>query len=257
MRSIEEVIKQSNLKIMVVGNSGSGKTHFTGTFPKSYVINTEPGGMDTIANNPQLSKNIVGWDEFIPDSPKDTKRVFQELQLACDKVKELAREGKVETLVLDNMTYLSENRWTYIETHEPKFSTRTGDLDKMSMFGALGRWQYQFVLMNLLRFPGNVVMTVHEQLESDEALDKKPDKSCPILPNIIGGFRDKAEGMFSCVMYLQKIKGQQGYKHVARTNKGNQRNAKNRYNLPEIIENPSYSNILTAIRKNVSQVKEK
>jgi len=253
MKTLKDVGKFS-LKMMNVGTSGSGKTYLAGTFPKTYFLNTEPGGMDTIRLNPELRKNLVGWDEFIPENSQDTKRVFNELVLATRNAKELYKQGKVETLVLDNMTFLSENRMLYIETYEKEISARTGNVDTMSMYGKLGRWQYQFVLMCLLTFPGNVVMNVHEQLESDEALKKKPDNTCPILPNILGGFRNKAEGMFSCVFYLQKLVRDKQYRYFARTNKGNQRNAKNRLGLPEIIEGVSYSKIMEIIDKKMKEV---
>jgi hypothetical protein len=236
------------LKVFVVGNSGSGKTYLATTFPKCYVLITEPGGEDTFRTNKNLYQNVVGWDYFIPNSADDTKRVFADLNTKIDEAKKLAEEGKIETLVLDNMSFLSENRWIYINKHAPSLTAR-GEINTMAMYGDLGRWMYQFTLMKLLTFKGNVVVTCHEMLENDETLMKKPDKTTPILPNILGGFRDKVEGMFSCVMYLSKISKDGKYKYMARTDKGNQRNAKNRYNLPPVIEDISYSKIVEVINQ--------
>lgn len=237
------------LKMMAIGASGTGKTHFAGSFPKTYFLSLEPGGMDTIRTNQELKKNLVGWDEFIPESPADTKRIFDELNKATLDAKELAKKGEIETLVLDNISFLSENRWIYINQYEKEVSATTGVLNTQAMYGKLARWLYQFVLMQILTFPGNVVVTAHEQLESDEALEKKPDKTTPVLANILGGFRDKADGMFSLVIYLNKLKSDTGYKYMARTNKGNQRNAKSRINLPEIIEDISYGKLKEIIDK--------
>lgn len=254
MKTLESVGNTFFLKMMAVGGSGAGKTHFAATFPKCYFLSTEPGGMDTIRTNPLLFKNLVGWDEFIPENPTDTKRVFEELAKSTLEAKQMAKDGKVETLVLDNISFLSENRWVYIEQYEKEI-TLQGAVNTQAMYGKLARWLYQFTLMNLLTFPGNVVVTAHEQLESDEALEKKPDKSTPVLANILGGFRDKADGMFSLVVYLAKIRDdvQKKYRYMARTNKGNQRNAKSRIELPEVIEDISYAKLIDAINKNITK----
>jgi hypothetical protein len=51
-------------------------------------------------------------------------------------------------------------------------------------------------------------------------------------------------------MFLEKIRiGDNKYKHMARVDIGNNKLAKNRYNLPEIIENVSYQTVLNAIIK--------
>ena len=96
-------------------------------------------------------------------------------------------------------------------------------------------------------------MTAHEMLESDEALDKKPDKSSPVLPSVLGGFRDKVGGMFSFVLYLIKLKDSSGYKYMCRTNKGNMRNAKSRILLPEIIEDISYPKLKQVIDQSLKK----
>ena len=248
-KDLESGKVQRNVKVMFIGGSGSGKTHAAATFPKCYFLLTEPGGSDTFTTNPKLLKNIVGWDYFVPESAEDTKRVFTELVQACSRAREMAKKGDIETLVMDNGTFLSENRWIYINKHDAVYSQR-GELDPRGMYGKLSRWMYQFTLMSLLSCPCNVVFTVHEMLEDDEAMAKKPDKSTPIIGNILGGFRDKVDGMFSYVMYLVK-KGQEGgtYKYYARTNKGQGKNAKSRIVLPSVIENFSYNTLVEAINK--------
>ena len=254
MKTLEDVKtgkERLTIKSMLVGESGSGKTHLAATHPKCYFLITEPGGKDTFLTNPNLQKNIVGWDEFIPQSIEDTKDVFDRLEKAIVEAKRMALEGKIETLVLDNLTFLSENRWMYIGKYEPTYSGKSGEIDTRGMYGTLSRWLYQFILMKILTFPGNVVVTCHEMLESDDNMEKKPDKTTPILANILGGFRDKADGMFSLVLFLSKVKSNDGkFHYFARTNKGMGRNAKSRfYNLPEVIENVSFQTILEVINK--------
>lgn len=49
--------------------------------------------------------------------------------------------------------------------------------------------------------------------------------------------------MFSASIYLYKRLGDNQYRYIARCQKGANVDAKNRYNLPEIVENVSYKTI--------------
>lgn len=244
--------RKRNFKLLVIGGSGSGKTYLASTFPKTVFAITEPGGEDTFMSK-DTQDNIVGWDYFIPKDAEDTKDVFNRLTAFVNEVREKVESGEVETFVLDNLTFLADNYFIYINHHLKKqIMASNGEIDTRSAYGKLGRWLYQFVLFNLLSMPCNVIVTCHEQLENEEAMAKKVDKNNPVVPNILGGFRNEAEGMFSVVLYLNKIedKANKGeYKYLARANKGGGRNAKNRINLPPVIENISYEQILKYANK--------
>lgn len=241
---------KQTLKVLANGGTGTGKTYLAFTFPKVAYIGTEPNGIDTAKANPELLENLVYADEFIPSPTEDIKVTFDRMDAFLVQAHKDAVEGKVETLVLDNVTFLSENRWMFINQHQ-KLVTAQGALDTRGMYGTLSRWLYQFTLTKILSFKGNVVVTCHEQIEGEEAMDRKVDKTTPIVPAIIGGFREKIAGMFSASIYLQKkrvVKNSvTNYEYVARCQVGDQRSAKNRYNLPEIVENVSYKRIIDSI----------
>lgn len=240
------------LRCLAIGSTGVGKTYFASTFPRCCFLITEPGGEDTFLTLPSLQKNVLMFDRFIPTNEDDTKRVFIELDKSCAEARDKAQKGEIETVVLDNLTYLAENRWIYINKYEAEYS-KTGELDTRGMYGKLARWLYNFVLMKLLTIPANLVITVHEKMESDDVMDKKPDKTSPIVPSILGGFRDDIGGMVSLVLYLGKINlGQGKYKYVARTNLGGGKQAKSRYpNLPEVVENITYTVLKDTILKSI------
>lgn len=246
----EEILNgqaKQTVKILANGGTGTGKTYFSFTFPKVAYAGTEPNGLDTARANAQLLNNLVYADEFIPSPTEDIKDTFARMDAFLTQAHSDAKAGKIETLVLDNISYLSENRWIYINRYE-KLSSANGNLDTRGMYGTLSRWLYQFTLTRLLSFPGNVVTTCHEQIEGEEAMDRKVDKTTPVVPNILGGFREKVAGMFSASIYLEKSRvAANQYKYSARCQKGNQRDAKNRYGLPETVENVSYQAIMSAI----------
>ena len=247
-----------NIVSLTVGESGVGKTHNASSYPKCYFIITEPNGEQTFLNKEELRKNVVAFEYFIPDPNDDgrtlkamygdvqTSTIIKEINIA----KEMAAKGEVETLVIDNLTYLVHNRWMYQCKFEKQFS-KQGELNKMAMYGSLRDWCYDFMLNYVMNFKGNIVVNAHQILESDEAMEKKADKSSDIVPNIIGGFRNDIYGLFSNVFFLIKERaienGKEVYKYKAITNKRDGRNAKNRFNLPSVIENPSYATIKQAI----------
>ncbi|MBU2052537.1 ATP-binding protein [Patescibacteria group bacterium] len=238
------------LKTLVLGYEGSGKSTYLLSHPKIAWLLTEPGSEILLEAMPEYKQNVVWMEQFIPSPSEDIKDVFKRLDAAVLRAHTEAKEGKIETIGLDNMTYLSANRFMYIEKYEKTFG-KSGEINTQAMYGSLGRWLYQFTLTNILSFPGHVVVTCHEQMESEDALEAKTDKTTPIVPNITGGFREKIGGMFSAVIYLDKQRiGENKYKYVARCQKGNMRLAKNRYGLPEIVENVNYQSIMEAINKN-------
>lgn len=248
----EQILKgesKQTLKILSNGGAGTGKTYLGFTFPKIAYIGTEPNGLDTARANRQLLNNLVWADEFIPSVGEDIKVTFERMDKAITKAFEDEAKGEVETLFLDNFTFLAENRWIYINKHEPVRSSN-GSLDTRGMYGALSRWLYNFTLTRLLSFKGNVVVSCHEQTEGEEAMENKTNKAMTIAPAILGGFRDKVAGMFSASIYLEKKrKGDNLYEYWARCQEGNQRPAKNRYNLPEMIKDVSYTTIFASIGK--------
>lgn len=245
----EEIQKgqaKQTLKSLVIGPTGSGKTYFGLTFPKVAYLGTEPNGLDTAKANPHLLENLTWAEEFIPSPTEDIKETFKRLDEAIVKAHQ---DKEVETLFLDNISFLSENRWEYINKYESARSQKTGELDTRGMYGTLGRWMYQFTLKSLLSFKGNVVVSCHEMLEGDEAMERKLDKTTPIVANILGGFREKVGGMFSAVLFLSSKRMADKYQFTARCMKGGQRFAKNRYGLPEIVPSVSYQVIMDTIKK--------
>ena len=240
---------KQTIKAIVNGQTGTGKTQFLFTCPKVAYLGTEPNGLDTARANNALLDNLVWADEFIPSVTEDIKVTFDRLDKAIDLAHADQAKWEVETLGLDNFTFLAQNRWIYINKYEIS-RTKNGEVDVRSMYGTLSRWLYSFTLIKLLSFKGNVIITCHEQTEGEEAMDGKVDKSMTIAPSILGGFRDMVGGMFSASLYLEKKrKADNVYEYWVRCQKGNQREAKNRYNLPEMIQNVSYKTIIESIGK--------
>ena len=76
VKNAQEAMKHIKLRSLVIGEPGSGKTHFLSTAPKVYSMIFSRGEEDTFLVKPDLSKNIVGFDRFVPDNARDTKAMF-------------------------------------------------------------------------------------------------------------------------------------------------------------------------------------
>ena len=237
--------------IMVVGETGCGKTRFASTYPDSYFIFTEPDSHQTIltAGN---QDNVYFFDYAIPSDETDLKLYDKSIEGHITQAKTLYKEGKVKSLVIDNFTYLAHNYWLQIEQFEKVYS-KAGNVDTLKMYGTLKDKLYKLVLMKILTFPGNIVLTVHEQMESDEVMEKKPDKSDPVVPQIMGGFRSEIGGLFSAVLYLMVTLKDNQYIYYAITNKMQQRRGKTRFDLPSVIKSPTYFTITDAIKSSINK----
>jgi len=260
--------KKPTFKIQLNGLFGTGKTHFGLTFPKVFYIGTEPGGLDLLhvaVNNPLLD-NLVEYEYFLPSTHEEVRGMFKEpsgkdeggaIYKAARRAKELYAKGEVETLFLDNLTYTSEKFWLYINTFQKVISAKTGNVDTQGMYGELARWLFRFISMEIVNFPGNVIVSCHLKRESEEAMEDKIDKSADISPNILGGFRNQSEGMFGASLYLDREITPDGKpKFIAYCQKaramGSTINAKNRYGLPVKVENVSYQTLMESVK----QIKE-
>jgi len=282
------------MKMLVNGMFGTGKSRFAATFPKAGWIVTEPQDLSVLREpgNEHLLANLVEYELCYVDGSAtkvNWRQLVEEPTLTCPlpplegqtaeggliytALKPMfvgAREGRIETLVLDNLTYTAAAFMQYLEKYraqEPTFVGDSGKLDKRKMYGYLSAWLYRFLMTRVLNFPGNVVVTCHLKSESKEKMDKKKSNSdVEVVPNIEGGFRDKAEGLFGASIYLDRqvkpVKGEDGaIKQVTRFRAYTQNCtafdskilAKNTYGLPPVMQDISYQSIVAHMAKAASQ----
>jgi len=239
--------KKVTFKILANGGFGAGKTYFAMTFPKWAYAMIEPNGILTAASNPHLKENMVDAEFFTPKDDEDIKVTFERLGKYVDQCRVWAKEGKIETFILDNLSHLSQARWMYIEKYE-KSTTKSGATDTLAMYGALNRWLSRFILTEVVTLPCNVVVPVHEmeEEERDEATGKS-SKTGRTITNTLGGFRNDAAGFFNASIFLEAKKVGDKMKYTAQCLPSFKKPAKNNIGLPEMVENISYGALVNAV----------
>lgn len=241
-------------KVLVSGGPGTGKTTFGLSFPKIAYIGTEPNGLDVARSNPELESHLVLTEEFLPSITEDVKATFQRMEDAILYAHQQAKDGKVETLILDNLTFLSLNRWIYIEKYERK-TAASGEVDTRAMYGNLGMWLYRFILLYIISFPGHVVIVAHDQRDDEADMKRALNPSTPITPDVLGAMKYRIQGLVSASLFLnRKLVGPNKWKFYARCIEGDGKAAKNRYGLPEIVEDISYQKLVDTLQPTLAPV---
>jgi len=241
---------KKHFKGLFIGGPGDGKTHLAHTFPKCMTAITATGEEDTFLYKPELLKNVICWEHFIPSKEMNLLQTISGMAKFVDDAYEKAVKGEIETFILDNLTMYAIYEYMNIEENEKHLHlTKQGKFDTQNAYGTLRNKLIKFVLYKVLTIPCNVIINVHLMVESDETLDKKPDKTIPYSPNILGSFRDIVIGLVSYAFYLEKKAKEGGFEYRVRTNKGGGKNAKSRLTLPNVIANVDYNEIMKVINE--------
>ena len=238
------------LKVVANGPFGSGKTYFAMTFPKFAYAWIEPNGLVTMETEGKLRDNMVCYEPLVLQRDEkqviDSRGYFKKLTEFLMQVRIMALKEEVETFILDNATYLLENRWIFINQHQ-LLKSKSGEINTLGMYGELARWAYRFFLVDIMSLPCHVVVTVHEMEETEEH-DGKRTKTGRTISNLLGGFRDKIGGLCNLYTFLDCIKRDGKYEYRARCRPGAGKAAKNNLGLPEMVNDISYGNLVAKLK---------
>lgn len=222
--------------IWVNGPEKSGKTRLAMGFPKVMAVTFDPTGLDCLTEpeNIHLLDNLVYHaamngkplrEVFQFDETPGEHGIYPVIALA----KQLAREGKIKTFLLDGFTYLASLKWAQIcedngvnPTEKEKMNRR--DVDQRSWYDALGSYLDHLMLQNIFPLTSepynlNVVVTCHVQRESDNTIKgmqgsrntelaaqakRAVNLESDLSPQVIGSFRQRIGGMPSAHIYLEQ-----------------------------------------------------
>jgi hypothetical protein len=221
--------------IWVNGPEKSGKTRLALQFPGVLAVTFDPSGVDLILEpeNAHLLDNLV---YHCPMNGKPLQEVFQFSEIPGEQgiypaialAKQLAREGKIKTFLLDGFTYAASLKWAQIceaKGVDPtqKENMNRKETDQRSWYDALGSYLDHLMLQNVFPLTSephnlNVVITCHVQRESDNTIKGQKDSrnaeiagsskravnlESDLSPQVVGSFRQRIGGMPSAHIYLE------------------------------------------------------
>ena len=222
--------KTAKTKILLYGDSGSGKTWLASGSIKPLIILTEPNGFTSAAHsNP---------DAIIIET-HDANQLREIVRLAKDGVID---GHKIDTIVIDSLTEIQRLfKQDILSKHRKERFT-------LQMWGEQADSMRKFIRF-VRDVPVNVVCTALMESVIDEA-----DGQRHVSPSFEGK-KTGSEIMqyFNCVGCLYKTQTEEGIERVLMLEGPNRVTCKTSYPLPNQIKNPIMSDIQTSLMSGTYQ----
>lgn len=173
MPSLADLKIEGNLKILLYGLSGSGKTCFATSLPYPILMLDFDGKADSAALFHKTDRERLSGIDVRNLAQNFAHSPLTELESIISKElipQEKAGEMKFKTLILDSITTFSAQTLKYIVDSNPginRVSTKQGKQPGMQDYGILKR-EFQKLIPNLLALPCNVIMLGHISTEKDD-----------------------------------------------------------------------------------------
>lgn len=153
---INKVVDNRGINILIYGSAGSGKTHFAMTAPAPiYILDSERGSI-------LLKENFPNKDIKILTAYKtDEVSTYEMFDNAINKIIELAKEGKVKTVVMDSSTDFWESVQNYAKIKLWKLSI-TDRLKMQFDWGKINQLYYKNI-KKLILSDVNVIITARSK----------------------------------------------------------------------------------------------
>lgn len=194
---LEEALNKSGVSAIVYGESGIGKTYFSGTFSgKTLIIAAEKNGIKTLAT----SKNIKNLDVvFLPEPGKSIEVTADRYNQFFDNL--MVQEIDADNIVFDSATELANQLLIY--KTDPN---KNGGVPTMKNYGEVqfSMKRYLRILRDLADVRGKNVIVI--ALETELVLSQNEDaQTSKTHPNLSGKkLAPEAEGLFDIVAHLEK-----------------------------------------------------
>lgn len=234
--SRDQFLSPTGITAWINGPAGSGKTRLGMGFPDVLAVTFDPTGLDVL-KEPENVKLLDNLRWHVPLNGIPLQKVFAYSEEAGEEgiyqaialAKRLGPRGekKIRTVLVDGFTYLAQLKWTQICEAKGVDPTVKEDMnrkeaDQRGWYDALGSYLDHLVLQNLLplatRHDLNVVVTCHVQRESDNTIkgmqgNRNQDLAAAskrlvnldsdLSAQVVGGFRQRIDGLPSATIYLE------------------------------------------------------
>ena len=173
MSKLSEIKTDGELKILVYGNAGSGKTCFAAGLPYPMLYLDFDGKVDSAALFHKADAERLDQIDVRSLSGSMTESPITEfLKIINTELipQQRAKEMKYKTIVLDSITTFSAHMLKYIVTSNPtvkRVMSQQGVQPCMQDYGVLKR-EFTSLIPGLLSLPCNIIMLGHISTDKDE-----------------------------------------------------------------------------------------
>lgn len=172
MPKLTELKRAQYIKVLLFGESGTGKTCGASTFPGPIFYADFDNKVESVASfirdDEKLSE--ITYEKYPPVDQKGTS--YEKWDKKLDGIKRafIAGERPFETIVLDSLTTLSDELMKYLMRTNPgikRTMTKGVQIPALQDYG-INRLYFKHMLMEFLAMPCNLVVTAHIDITKDE-----------------------------------------------------------------------------------------
>jgi len=232
-------------KILLIGQEGSGKTHFLGTMPKPIYIFSFDKGYLTLAGEPGITVGVcMDENRYAPHAYADFKRRFDELKKGVEYTWPDGKKERYRTVAIDSLSFLS----TFMFDHEQRVNN---NIDKPGGFGVYGavRSKMQDVVNQAIMLAEYVVCTALVEPTKDDLTGE-----VFYVPSMVGSIKNEIGAWFDAVFYMVVDKSPNDGTRVFKLLTVGDRRQKAKVRLPSQLlnrlaasENPDFQTLINKI----------
>lgn len=174
MPTLDQIQTEGNVKLLLIGQPGAGKTCFAATMPGPVLYLDFDNKVDSAAlfhrNKPELLKNIEVRQlssNFVGDPVAEFNKIIANELIPAQKLGNM----KYKTIVLDSISSFSHAALMHILTTNPGIKgviTAQGKMTDQTHYGVLLR-EFKRLIPGLLTLQCNIVMCAHVDTYKDAA----------------------------------------------------------------------------------------
>jgi hypothetical protein len=186
-------VKPDIKKILLIGQEGSGKTHFIGTMPRPLYLFSFDKGFLTLAGEPGITVGVcMDEDRYKPHAYADFKAKFDALKKGLDYTWPDGRKERYKTIAIDSLSFLS----TFMFDHEQRVNN---NIDKPGGYGVYGsvKSKMQDVVNQAVMLTEYVVCTALVEATKDDLTGE-----IFYVPNMVGSMKNEVGAWFDAVFYM-------------------------------------------------------
>lgn len=246
--------EESNVKMLIFGSIGSGKTHFCGTTAdceeaKDVLMISPEKGEITIQDKDidVIQLNDFSQMEEIYEFLKIHERFGdddEKLEKAYEKYSDEVPDDlpHYNTVIIDSLTELE--RYSKMDVRGHDMDTPISDVDSMQIqhFGD-NKENIVGYLRKFRDLDMNVIFTATEKRDKDEKTGE-----VSILPNLTGSLAEDVAEFLHIVGYTFKKRVDDEVQYGMMFESGNKVRCKQRFGLPSTIKDPKFSEIYNHVQ---------